>query len=285
MPKLFILGDSFSYPHTSTKDLWPVVAGKKLSKEINKDIEVINYSFIGANQDFLWKNLDVILNEITPEDYLVVVLTSCDRFWFIENRPELSNLMSSTNIYQATNDTELQTAIFGFMTKIWRPSLSMQWQDHRLGYLSYHVIKKQLRKPLILKGFEWVIDQEERFSDLIFSKHSLAKIQLEEFEKFDGKFTGGDVLMAEKYWHHIDCRYNHLCLSNHLILGEKLADALKFETNIDLGSNDFHKKIITEKNCKSEDLAQKEFSPRYFNEMINNSVRQKLGAKSFGLYF
>jgi len=96
---------------------------------------------------------------------------------------------------------------------------------------------------------------------------------------------GEDVLMGKEYWHHIDCRYNHMCLSNHGVLGEIVGQGLYHDSSVVLGSDQFHKRIITVKNCKDKDFAANEFSLKYFNEMISNSVRQKLGAKSFRLFF
>jgi hypothetical protein len=285
MPKLFVLGDSFSFPHEGNDQLWPIIAAKKLEASTNQQVEIVNRSLIGASQDYVWKMLSSVINEITPDDFLIIILTSCDRFWYFEERPEYSNLLSTENITQTTNDPELQKTLLGFITRIWRPSLAKQHQDHRLGYLCYHTLKKKLRPPLILKAFEHVISNEEKFPDLIFSNHCLAKIQLEEFEKFSSKFTGSDILLDNKYWHHIDCRYNHMCLSNHGILGDIIANSLITATMPDLSSDMFYKSIITEKNCKDKDFAAKEFYLRYFNEMLNNSLRQKLGAKSFKLTF
>lgn len=285
MAKLFILGDSFSYPHKTEHKLWPVIAAEQLSKKIVSEVEVVNHSLIGASQDYVWKQLDNMLPQITANDYLMLILTSCDRFWYFEKKPEYSNLMSLENIAQVTEDRTLQNALVTFITQVWRPSLAVQLQNHRLGYLSYKILKQQLKRPLIIKGFEYVVDNELDFPELNFSHHSLAKIQLTEFEKFEGVFTGEDVLLSKEYWHHIDCRYNHMCLSNHAVLGNAIGEGLFNESTVTLGSDEYHKSIITVKNCKDKDFAANEFSLKYFNEMISNSVRQKLGAKSFKLFF
>lgn len=286
MPKLFVLGDSFSYPFETKDKLWPIVAGEQLSNSLKKTTMVVNYSLIGASQDYTWKQLDRVLEEITSEDFLVIVLTSNTRFWYFDDRPEHSNIQCIENVQQAApDDPAMQNVLMGFSTRIWRDSLATQLEKHRLGYLCYQVIKKKLKTPIILKGFAHTAFNQEEFPELSFSNHCLSKVQLEEFEKFDGKFSGGDILMDPKYWHHIDCRYNHLCLSNHLVLGEILADSILNDKPVDLTSNRFQKALITETNCKDKDFAAKEFYLKYFNEMINNSLRQKLGAKSFKLFF
>jgi hypothetical protein len=285
MAKLFILGDSFSYPHKTEKKLWPVIAGEHLSKKIGSRVEVVNHSLIGASQDYVWKTLSNILTQMTPDDFLSIVKTSSDRFWYFEKRPEWSNVMSIQNVTQMTDDPELQKTILSFVTRIWRPSLASQLQNHRLGYLSYYVLKNKLRRPLIIKGFETADDHLLDFPELNFSNQSLSRIQFAEFEKFDGAQVYADELMDAKYWHHVDCRYNHMCLSNHAVLGNLVGESLYNDTPISLGSDVFHKKIITEKNHKDKDFAAKELCVKYFNEMLSNSLRQKFGAKSFKLLF
>jgi len=185
MKKLFVLGDSFSYPYETDKLLWPVVISKKLEQRLGEKIEIDNRSLIGASQDYVWKNLSDVIEIITPDDFLIIILTSAERFWFFENRPEYSNILTIENVNQMTEDTNLQKIVLGFITRIWRPTLAKQLQNHRLGYLSYLILKKKLRKPLILKAFEQDNIDHSVFPELIFSKHCLANIQLREFEKFD----------------------------------------------------------------------------------------------------
>ncbi len=285
MTKLFVIGDSFSYPHKTKIKLWPHLVADYLGSRLGKSVDVVNTSMIGCSQDFIWKQFNDIENSISSEDFLVMILTSCDRFWVIEQRPEWSNLRSIENIEQVTNDIEFQKIILGFMTRIWRDSLARQHQDQRLGYLSYRVMKKKLRKPLAIKAFHSVIDNENQFDDIIFSKDSLGKIQLLEWEKFQGCEAPIDPLLDRPYWNHVDCRYNHLTLSNHAVLGKIVGDSLLSENSPDLSSPDFHKKIITIENHKDKTFAEKELNLLWFNEMINNSLRSKLGARLLGLKF
>jgi hypothetical protein len=284
MKKLFILGDSFSFGYKTENLLWPIITSNQLESVTGSKVEVINHSLIGSSQDFIWKNLSKVLEEITPEDFLVVILTSENRFWFFEDRPEHSNIMSVDNIKQMTSDIGVQNAVTGFLRHIWRDSIAELHQNHRLGYLSYHSLKKNLRKPIILKGFPSSIIKEENFPDLIFSKGNLLKVQLEEFV-YPNKNLKYDNLLDNKYWHHIDCRYNHLCLSNHKILGEILSQSLINETSPDLESNLFYKSLITENNLIDKEFAAKELSMSLFNEMLNNRLRKKLGANPFKLKF
>jgi len=282
--KLFVLGDSFSYPHAGNANLWPIVAARKLEKLSNKKIEVVNNSLIGASQDFTWNTLDSILTEITQEDFLIIVLTSPDRFWYFQNRPEYSNIQNIQNIKEISDNPKIQESLLTFVTNIWRDSLALQLQNHRLGYLAYQVVSKKLRTPLILFGFHNLVNPDQ-YPELLFSKNSLSKIQIEEFEKSSINRPREDILLDKKYWHHVDCRYNHLCLSNHQVLGELAAESLVNNTRVDLESTLFYKKIITEQNCKDKEFANKELNPSFFKEMESNRVRQQLGAPSFKLRF
>jgi hypothetical protein len=76
-----------------------------------------------------------------------------------------------------------------------------------------------------------------------------------------------------------------MCLSNHTVLGNAVSEGLYNGSTVTLGSDEYHKSIITVKNCKDKDFAANEFCLKYFNEMLSNSIRQKLGAKSFKLFF
>lgn len=286
MRKLFVVGDSFGFPYKKANPdtlLWPEICAKKLAKETGESIEIENYCLIGCSQDYMWKQIDKILEQITPDDYFLIILTSVDRFWFFEDKPEYSNIRCVENAtHMANNDTKLRDILLGFVTKIWRTSLALQHQRHRIGYLSYQIVKKTLRKPIIVKGFSSQLNSEE-WPDLIFSNGVLLKTQLNEFEKnINDKY---DFLLDNEYWNHVDCRYNHLCLSNHIVLGDEVANGFLNSVAPNVTSDKFHKNIITTENCRSQDFANKELNPDYFKDMLNTRIRQNLGAKTFRLFF
>lgn len=285
MSTLYVLGDSFSYPHNSSSDLWPIIAAKSLSEQINTPLKVINKSYLGCSQDYIWKQLIDIEKEITPNDYLVIVLTSPDRFWLREDRPEWSNIQTLDNAVQVTNDPVLQQIILGFMTRIWRDSLSRQHQEHRLGYLSYLKIQKKLKSPIILKAFDSTNINERNYPDLIFSQSYLSFIQLNEWELFDQTKPRMDPILESQYWCHVDCRYNHLTLSNHKVLGNIIGKSLLNGTSPELSSEKFVKKIITVDNHKDENFAKTELNYKWYKEMINAGLRTKLAAKKIPLLF
>ena len=285
MPNLYIIGDSFSFPHQSINDLWPIVASKFLAQKINLPVYVKNQSFIGCSQDYIWKKFMEIEKDITADDFLVIVLTSADRFWIKEDKPEWSNIQTIDNAAQMTNDPGFQQIILGFMSRIWRTSLSSQHQSHRLGYLGYTKLKKNLRKPIVLKAFDSVNVDETKFTDIIFSKGHLSEIQLHEWELYKQNKPRMDPLLESTYWCHVDCRYNHLTLSNHRILGRMIGDSLFNGTNPDLSPNNFEQKIITVANHKDESFAKLELNTKWFKEMINNSLRTKFAANKLPLFF
>lgn len=285
MPKIFIVGDSFGYPFVTDNKLWPIIAKEYLEEKLKDSVDVVNECMIGTSQDFAWKQLEHMLEQITPSDYLVVVLTSPDRFWYFEEKPEYTNVQSFANIEQFSQDPDIRTILYGFVTRMWRHSLAVQLQNHRLGFLSYHVLKLGLRKPLIIKGFDNIVDNDEHFPELNFSTGSLGQIQRNEFTMNNGNKTNMDAVLLEKYWHHVDCRYNHLCLSNHKVLGNLVGEALLKESLLDLNSSEFIQNIIDEQNCRNKDLAEKELSLKWYDEMIKNRLRNNLGVKGLKLFF
>jgi hypothetical protein len=286
MRKLFVVGDSFGFPYKKSDAntvLWPEQCAQKLAKETGEPIELENACLIGCSQDYMWTKIDEILEKITPNDYLLIVLTSLDRFWFFEDRPEYSNIRSVENAnHIAGNNSKIRDILLGFITNIWRNNLAIQLQKHRMGYLSYEIVKRKLRKPIILKGFSTQLDTTQ-WPDLIFSHGILLRTQLAEFEKnINDRY---DFLLDNEYWHHIDCRYNHLCLSNHKVLSDEVTNGFLHSVAPDLTSDKFHKNLITAENCKNQDFANKELNPDYFKDMMNNRVRQGLGAKTLKLLF
>jgi hypothetical protein len=100
--------------------------------------------------------------------------------------------------------------------------------NNRMGYLAYQTLKKNLRRPVVIKCFGQDIDQAENWSELNWATGILMDdVQRWEFEDVDADLDA-------KFWHGLDGRYNHLCLSNHKILADKLASSLITDTACDL---------------------------------------------------
>ena len=104
MSKLYLFGDSFGV-FTNQKDTqlelqktpeednswWKILQYKLDCKEI------VNYCINGSSLDYMqWKFFQHI-NEITKEDYVIVIHTEASRRWFIEDCPGITNFINFIN--------------------------------------------------------------------------------------------------------------------------------------------------------------------------------------------
>lgn len=238
--KLWVVGDSFSVINQDDycEEIWPVILAKNLQ------FDLYNQSCVGTSQDWAFRIIRDWQFNISPEDQLIVVLTHPSRFWFFEDRPDLSN-RNIVDFDKAINNQDRANAARYFIQYIQRPELDIQQTDHRLGWLSNLVYKNNWRKPIIILGFAQTI-YENLYPNLIFSYGNLFAINKAE--------ELGDI--KNKDW---DARYNHLCLSNHSILAKKIEDTIKNQNNLDLTSG-FKEKIYSNELINNDSLALCELS-------------------------
>jgi hypothetical protein len=237
--KLFVLGDSFAAcrPGTESAPTWHRLTADLLSKHHGEPVHLINSALIGSGQDFCWGLLQEWFahGAIGPDDYLIIALTHPSRYWFIERLPELTNV----NIIDLDKhiSKEEATAIELFIKHIQRPNLDTMLLVNRMAYLALMVDDFKLRRPLMLKCFDQGLGQSSEFEELNWSQGTLFEdIQRDEFFSDDREIN--DV-----FWRGLDGRFNHMCLSNHKILAEKIATALINDATLDITSG-FVKKII-----------------------------------------
>ena len=237
MSKLYIVGDSFAATSTTLLDGTPVWY-KVLAEKLGVD-QIINNSIIGAAQDFAWFSLQNWRDHITSDDYLVVILTHPGRFWFIEDDP-------STGKYDNVIGNESQfkpnvaTAIKMYVEYIQRPSLDTVWLENRLGWLAYNAYLCGWRKPLIVPAFTQDIRQAIDYPNIQFAVGSLTDhVSNPEIaippESFRSKKELNDYIKKINDVNNmVDVRHNHMCLSNHEILAEKLYQSLTTGIKLDL---------------------------------------------------
>ncbi len=246
---LYIIGDSFSVINRDDicDDQWHLLLPKLV------DFDLVNDSYSGTSQDWAWRKIRDLQFEIQPKDQLIVVLTHPSRFWFFEDRPDLSN-HNIVDFDKIVNDKEKVLAAKYFIQYIQRPELDIQATDHRIGWLSNLVLKNNWRKPIILYAFPQTI-YEDLYPNLIFSKGNLFAInKLEEV---------GNI--KDKNW---DTRYNHMCLSNHKILAEKLSKTILNNEEINL-IDGFKQKIYGQELLDNEALSKIELSIKQLDTFKN----------------
>jgi hypothetical protein len=252
--RLFVIGDSFSVPPKANDATltWPQLVANQLTELSGRPVRLINNSIMGASQDWCWFVMLDWLSDVTANDYVIVALTHPGRYWFVDNIPELSNA-NIIDLDRFVQGEQLK-AIELFIKHIQRPSIDTLNLVNRMAALAYHVVKLGLRRPLMLKAFEQELSISEAWTDeLNFSKGVLMdNIQFWEFDDPHCK----DHLNT--YFRGLDCRYNHMILSNHKILADRIALALHHDKTLDLAEG-FIRGLITKDSVFDDEFCQREF--------------------------
>lgn len=252
--RLFIVGDSFSIPpgQGDPAKTWTEVLHRELEQHHGTDIEYVNCSLMGSSQEWAWKFLQIWLNDyMTKDDYLVVCLTHPSRMWFFEGLPSLTN----ANIIDLDDHVsgEQSRAIEYYIRYIQRPELDLQTVNNRMAYVCYQVLKRQLRKPLFIRCFRQELDQAKDWPEVNIAEGSLfSDIQYWEFQDPEVDRDG-------EFWHGLDCRYNHMCLSNHQILGRRAAQSLITGEPLDIKEG-YLRSIIKDDALNDPDFCSRELN-------------------------
>jgi hypothetical protein len=277
MSTLFVIGDSFSYHHRGGGDLsdhqkllWP----KQVANHIGCKY-MINLSLSGVSQDYCWNVLEKYLNDITPDDYLIVVLTDYTRYWFLKDDPEASNFVNIENhkhkwkwqtaqslstLKDFIKDNQISNAVKEYIVNIQRDEIDIAHQQYRLGWLHDQVSRKNLRKPLILQAFDCKVVSKDWPRFEVAVGNLTTDVSLKEFEEG----------VKEWFFDKIsDYRFNHLCLSNHTVLAKKVLDFFLNGKTVDL-TNDFKECIIKGREWQSKEFFTNELDDRLYSLRFKN---------------
>ena len=242
---LYITGDSFSQiiPDDVNDQVWPI----QLARIINAKLQ--NTSCYGVSQDWNWSILEDWSDKITSDDQLIVVLTDPGRFWFIEDKPELSNSwIVESEFEKLIGNIEIKKAIEYYIQYIQRPKIDCRFLMCRLGWLNNLVRINNWKKPLILLAFDQFIPNLQHYPDLTIVPGNLMHVSHAETDindPIDYKF--------------VDTRHNHFTLSNHTILATKIGKFLTTGEEIDLKSG-FIKNVYTQTAINNPDFVKNELS-------------------------
>ena len=272
-PALWIFGDSWSaLSTTDPASVWTRQLAHKLAISIGQEITLRNHSLIGSAQDWAVLEYYKVLDEIKPEDYVIFILTSPARYWYFEDIPSASNW----NIldFDTVVGKDRANAVEQYIKYIQRPQMDELATHGRIAGIAYETYRRELRRPLLVKGFVQEFGPSSTYKHLNIAEGVLASIQHSEYqntelvEKMAARGQPG-------YFKGSDCRYNHLCLSNHDILADKLLDGLINDTSPDLSSG-FYTDLIAPDWQRDEEFCQNELNPlmvKYFIEnLLGNSV-------------
>jgi len=230
--QLYIFGDSFSLcdEPDNNVDFWPRILSKSLGLSkfnINAQMgisnEVISFNLIGK------------LDQITPNDYIIVQTTACNRKWFFFDKPWLCN-------YQFINDIDTQltplqyNAIKSHIAHLENYTASAIRFHHFLGWLHFLSLSRKLN-ILILPGFE---SDGYQVSGRYEVKGSLYDVSVNEFEN-----DLDSTMFYKKY--PVDPRAAHLSKDNNVILANKIYNSFTKGAVLDLTSG-FKEKISSKNN-------------------------------------
>jgi hypothetical protein len=273
-PTLWIVGDSFSQPRKSfdRPTIWPEITAALLSYDLGIRVELVNESWMGVSQDYCWMYLQRWVHEgrIQPQDYVIVVMTHPNRYWYIDDHPDLSNGHYTLDLDDyVTEDQSL--AIKMYMKEIQRPRLDTIQQLNRLGWLANAVGQFGLRRPLVIKAFDFDLYEGERYTNLNVAQGNLYDLQNREFLA-DEQTTD----TTTRYFEGIDPRYNHLTLSNHKILSGLISDSLINDTTLDLKQSVFIENIFGPDTMKDLEFCASELNPEMIAVMQQKKDTQAL---------
>jgi hypothetical protein len=263
MANLYVIGDSFSAVehvllHTKTTLPYPdydfgvnIHWPKQLADKLN--INLINLSQAGVSQDFQWAQIYKHQEHITSDDYVIIVLTESSRFWYLYNRPNLGRpdliLQDPSPAVQHLGKMAEQ-----FDRYLNRDALSVLNLENRLGALSYMAHTRGWRKPLVVYAMNQMLDSHTRFNNLEFANGTLTDISIRE-----AGINVSEDHYNDKILKGIDPRYNHLTMSNHKILVNKLYDYFINKISVDL-TTEFLDTVLTEKSLANPNFLH-ELSP------------------------
>ena len=266
---LYVIGDSFAVPPKAedTTLTWPQQVARGLKEQLGHDVVLENISIMGCAQDYCWDVLQHLLEyRIKENDHIVIALTHPSRFWYLDRMPEMSNANVIDLDSFVTKDEAL--AIEYYIRHIQRPRLDLIHINNRMGYLAYQVLKKNLNRPIIMKCFSQDVDQAETWPEINWAKGILMDdVQQWEFEDICADLDA-------KFWYGLDGRYNHMCLSNHKILADKLVHSLLTDTSPDL-TEGFVKGLIKGNALKDDDFILKELDASTVRSNLEHRDRYK----------
>lgn len=249
-PRLIVVGDSFTVDPMETQDTtmtWLRQTAERMG------MTLWNFSQHGVAQDWCFQQLrpgfSSAEDAITAEDRIIVVLTHPNRFWFFQDKPNLSNSHIMSMEQHVSKDQN--RAVEGFFRHIQRPELDTLQMIMRLGWLAGHVSRLGLAKPLVIRAFGMNVQEAELYPELAWAEGTLFDIQVDE--------CWNNLELIGKYFKGVDCRYNHMSLRNHKVLADKIVDY--FENNSPLNlTTGFHKEFIQANSIQDPEFCSQELN-------------------------
>ena len=234
--KIWVFGDSYgvhlaSNPKNITPWFWAYSLGKQLGCTDYK-----NFSQWAVGNDYIHHCIDLHSKEISSEDYVIVISSSVNREWLIEDQPTLSNYYANDLRQYTTKDR--YNSIVMYINNLQFPrKLELNFKK-MLESIHYKALKYNWNL-IVIPGFE-----HDGFpvSEKYLVKGSLFDVCYNEFKTIEDR-----EWFYNNFSNHIDKRAGHLIKNNHKILEDKLYNTFTNNTELDLTTG-FEEKIISKNN-------------------------------------
>jgi len=213
MARLWIVGDSFSSTVKEGKPLDPRTWMAQAADQWG--LTLTNLSIRGTSQSWAWHQLySTIMPKITPEDRLIVVLTHPARVWYHPKLPEITRYEFIQEFKKLKLPLYWQAADL-YTRVLQRQDLDIETVSQRLAWLAYQTLTRGLKPPHVLVAFEQDMGTQT-YPELWISRGNMCQVsEGESLQPFD--LADYQKMIAE-----VDCRYNHMLLSNHQQLVQQL---------------------------------------------------------------
>lgn len=262
--KLHIYGDSFGTvmkPGQSRllektldeNDYWQV----KLQKKLGCD-ELVNRSVFGTSLDCIQYLFNQNLDEISKDDYIIVIHTEASRRWFIEDMPNLTNFSSFIKFPSGEVNwdwIELNTAHLS----IDKQKLNAQVQaarDYCINIANgemedlYGNAIASYFKEFQTKGYKLInipafgLKSIENWNTGFNTTGALEQVSIYEFKPIEAKDPRSSYIQITQG---VDGRVSHISKVNHDILVDKIYNSFINQDDLELDVG-FKDNFITRKN-------------------------------------
>jgi hypothetical protein len=236
LANLWIFGDSFSHPKcsleknclTSEHDAWPSL----VSIELKID-NIYNNSVPGCSNEFIQHTFSESLQQISSDDYVIVLTTQQDRRWFFKDRPELGIAGHLADIRQSGLEKSKAQAVKQYYTHLDLFESNKSNLDAFVGWINWTSFSRKIN-TLIIPGFEISYGMQEARYEVrsnLFSISEKEAASPKAWQEYMDKHNG------------FDPRTGHLSPQNHPILAKKIANTFLKNSSLDL-TTEFHINIV-----------------------------------------
>lgn len=218
---LWCFGDSYVDPHiNSSNPVWTAMIGEKLNCSVQ------NLGMCATSLDYTYMCFDSA--DIQDNDFVIIVLTDLHRRFFFLDSPETSSLHQLDNV--SSGKSNAMKHYFTFLSNPRAYNVNLKNFLYRVQYLS----EKKNLKTIIFNAFvSTVFVHELELPNLYIVSNTLFEVSQNEISR--------DVSRAD--FVKKDPRANHLCVSNHKILADKVVD--HFIRNTPITLNNMLTNIVT----------------------------------------